>query len=188
MSLTTHEFIRRFLMPRTAKGLPSHPPLRAACQRPTAPQTSRTPASCSRCHLTGPPDTTKAAEPDQNPAAAASMPLLRRPHDRHRDFRARLRAQAPASTTSGTNQDRHLMMKSPPIDDSTTLAIPAGSPPAASPNLRPSLRIGPRRRRKSRRGNGRTVFRTFTPICSMVCSKPTAAATSAQPLPAQPRG
>ena len=43
------------------------------------------------------------------------MPVLRRPHDRHRDFRARMRAQAPAFTTARSNQDRHLMMPSPAI-------------------------------------------------------------------------
>jgi hypothetical protein len=43
------------------------------------------------------------------------MPVLRRPHDRHRDFRARMRAQAPAFATARSNQDRHLMMPSPAI-------------------------------------------------------------------------
>ena len=49
--------------------------------------------------------------------AAASMPVLRRPHDGHRDLRARLRAEAPPHTGSGGAQDRHLMMPSLPIDD-----------------------------------------------------------------------
>src|SRR5713101_2934094 len=31
------------------------------------------------------------------------MPVLRRPHDRHRDFRARMRAQAPAHAASSSN-------------------------------------------------------------------------------------
>ena len=39
------------------------------------------------------------------------MPLLRRPHDHHRDLRARLRAKAPAHTGSGGDQDRHVMTR-----------------------------------------------------------------------------
>jgi hypothetical protein len=42
------------------------------------------------------------------------MPVLRQPHDHHRDFRARLRAEVPAYADGG-NQDRHLMMPSPSI-------------------------------------------------------------------------
>jgi hypothetical protein len=51
------------------------------------------------------------------PRSAASMPVLRRPHDRHRDLRTRLRAEAQAYAGSGGDQDRHLMMPSPSIDD-----------------------------------------------------------------------
>src|SRR5216683_4349712 len=42
------------------------------------------------------------------------MPVLRQPHDHHRDFHARLRAETPAHAARG-NQDRHLMMPSPAI-------------------------------------------------------------------------
>src|SRR6202795_4306130 len=45
------------------------------------------------------------------------MPVLRRPHDYHRDLRARLRAEAPTHTGSGGDQDRYVMMPPPPIDD-----------------------------------------------------------------------
>jgi hypothetical protein len=48
--------------------------------------------------------------------AHVSRPVLRRPHDHHRDLRARLRAETPAHTGSGGDQDRHLVMPSPPID------------------------------------------------------------------------
>jgi hypothetical protein len=47
--------------------------------------------------------------------AAAFMPVLRRPHDHHRDLRAWLSAEAPPHARSSTNQNRHLMMPSPPI-------------------------------------------------------------------------
>jgi hypothetical protein len=39
---------------------------------------------------------------------------LRQPHDRHRDFRALLRAEVPPHAAGG-NQDRHLMIPSPSI-------------------------------------------------------------------------
>src|SRR5216684_9027148 len=42
------------------------------------------------------------------------MPVLRQPHDHHRDFHARLRAETPTHAARG-NQDRHLMMPSPAI-------------------------------------------------------------------------
>ena len=103
--------------PRTAKGLPSHPPLRPARQRQPCRQ-HRAGAQAAR-RAVSPKRTRDAQSSDRRtPHAAASMSLLRRTHDRHRDFRARLRAKAPARTTSSGNQDRHLMMPSPPIDDS----------------------------------------------------------------------
>ena len=46
------------------------------------------------------------------------MSVLRWPYDRHRDLRAWLSAEAPPHARSGTNQNRHLMMPSPPIDHS----------------------------------------------------------------------
>ena len=79
-----------------------------------------------RQHRARPPDAGRAIAPDrchqENRHQArranntgASMPLLRRPHDHHRDLRARLPAQIPPATT-GANQDRHIMTQSPPID------------------------------------------------------------------------
>jgi hypothetical protein len=47
--------------------------------------------------------------------AAAAMPMLRQPHDRHRDLRARLRTEAPAFAGARDNQDRHLMIPPPVI-------------------------------------------------------------------------
>ena len=43
------------------------------------------------------------------PRSAKPMPMLRWPHDHHRDLRARLSAQV----RSGSDQDRHLMTPSP---------------------------------------------------------------------------
>src|SRR5229473_1275134 len=40
---------------------------------------------------------------------AASLPLLRWPHDHHRDFRTRLSTAASADSSDDHNQDRHLM-------------------------------------------------------------------------------
>jgi hypothetical protein len=46
------------------------------------------------------------------------MPVLRRPHDRHRNLRARLPAKVPTNARSNIDQDRHVMRPSPPIDNS----------------------------------------------------------------------
>ena len=62
-------------------------------------------------------DARSRSRPTSTARAAASMPLLRRPHDHHRDLRARLPAEAPPHARSGSDQDRHLMTPSPPIDD-----------------------------------------------------------------------
>jgi hypothetical protein len=48
------------------------------------------------------------------PRPRIPVPVLRRPHDYHRDFRARLRTEVPPHAAGG-NQDRHLMMPSPSI-------------------------------------------------------------------------
>jgi len=71
-----------------------------------------------------------------NPRAAAAMPMLRQPHDHHRDFRTRLRAEAPAHAASASNQDRHVMMPSPPtqlIQDLDVMANLILSSPAHNP-------------------------------------------------------
>ena len=53
------------------------------------------------------------------PAAhvVASMSLLRRPDDHHRDLRARLPAKKPPHTGSASDQDRYLMTLSPLTDN-----------------------------------------------------------------------
>ena len=51
----------------------------------------------------------------RTPRAAASVPLLRRPHDHHRDLRSRLPPETPPGARYRSGQDRHLMMPSPPI-------------------------------------------------------------------------
>src|SRR5271170_755915 len=116
MTLATDEFIRRFLLHVGAQGLPSYPTLWAARQR----QSSR--EHCARAQAARrsvSPKTIRDARTSdrRTPRAAASMPVLRRPHDHHRDLRARLRAEAPTHTGSSGDQDRYVMMPSPPIDD-----------------------------------------------------------------------
>ena len=86
--------------PRAAEGLPSHPALWAARQRQPS-RKHRARARAARRAV--PPKRTRDAQSSdrRTPRAAASMPVLRRPHDHHRDLRARLRAQAPPHTGSG---------------------------------------------------------------------------------------
>jgi hypothetical protein len=117
MTLTTDEFIRRFLIHVLPKGFHRirHYGLLGNTNRaenieharqllavPSRPKTTRDAQSSDR----------------RTPRAAASMSVLRGPYDRHRDLRAWLSAEAPPHARSSTNQNRHLMMPSPPIDHS----------------------------------------------------------------------
>ena len=158
MTLATDEFIRRFLIHVLPKGfhrirhyglLGQHQPSRKHRAR----------AQAARHAVLAPnePDTPKAAI-DEPRVAAASMPVLRRTHDRHRDFRARLRAKAQARATSSGNQDRYLMMPSPPIDNSYHPCRPRRLTAAAT-ELASVLEIGPYRPRKSHRATCQPLVR-----------------------------
>ena len=104
------------LDPRTAEGLPSHPTLWAARQyQPSRKHRARAQAARRAVSPQRTRDARSSARPTQR--AATSMSVLRRPHDRHRDLRPRLPAEAPAHTSSASDHDRHLMMPSPPIHD-----------------------------------------------------------------------
>ena len=48
--------------------------------------------------------------------AAASVPMLRWPHDRHRGVRAGMRTKARAGTGRRHHQDRYIMSKGPTLD------------------------------------------------------------------------
>ena len=115
MTLPTHEFIRRFLIHVLPKGLHRirHYGLFAngknraaniarARQLLAVPQSTAQHNSRSRRRVR------------PAPRSAKAMPMLRWPHDHHRDLRARLSAQA----RSGSDQDRHLMIPSPLIEPS----------------------------------------------------------------------
>ena len=89
MTLATDEFIRRFLMHVLPKGFHRirHYGLFANGNRAAniarARQLLAVPARPNE------PDTPEASD-RRSPRAAAAMPVLRRPHDHHRDLRARL--------------------------------------------------------------------------------------------------
>ena len=90
---------------RAAQGLPPHPPLRALRQRQprrehrNSPRTARRRPACRR------PSTAAGRHTGRAACAAQPMPALRRPHDRHRGFRAGLRAKVAADP----NRERHVM-------------------------------------------------------------------------------
>jgi hypothetical protein len=78
------------------------------------------------------------------PHAAASVSLLRRPHDHHRDLRTRLPAETPSRVRYGSHQDRHLVMPSPPIRHPSDarpfwLALGRNSPADCSLTNRPAV-------------------------------------------------
>ena len=114
------------------EGLPPHPALRTARQWQPRRQ-HRAGARAARRAV--PPKRTRDARSSdrRTPHAAASMPLLRRPHVHHRDLRARQRAEAPTHARAGRDQDRHLMMPSPPIDDRTDARHSGRLSPGSTP-------------------------------------------------------
>ena len=79
--------------PRAAEGLPSHPPLRAVRQRRPRRQHRAGARAARRCRPPKRARAVQASTDEPSRRAAASMPVLRRPHDHHRDLRARLPAQ-----------------------------------------------------------------------------------------------
>ena len=72
-----------------------------------------------------PIDAIKAASTDANEPqdTKASLPLLRRPHDHHRDLPARLLAALPPDGTRARNQDRHLMIPSCPSQPDASVPL-----------------------------------------------------------------
>ena len=160
MTLATHEFIRRFLMHVLPKGFHRirHYGLLANGNRAAnIAQARKLLAVPSRSEE---PETCRGRSARRAARAAASMPLLRWPHDHHRDLRARLRAEAPAHTRSGGDQDRHLMMPSPPIHDRSDARhscwLSAGSAHASRRSARSA---------RSRTANllAQRAIRSFTP-------------------------
>jgi hypothetical protein len=84
MTPATDEFIRRFLI-HVLQGLPSYPRLWPARHR--RPSRKHCPRARAARRAVPPKRTRDARSSDRRaPRAAASMPVLRRPHDRHRDF------------------------------------------------------------------------------------------------------
>ena len=118
MTLATHEFIRRFLIHVLPKGFHRirHYGLLANGNR--AANIARARELLAVPSRSEQPEHVRSRSARRTARAAASMSVLRWPHDHHRDLRARLRAEAPPRAYSSSNQDRHLMMPSPPIDNS----------------------------------------------------------------------
>jgi hypothetical protein len=119
---------------RTAQRLPSHPPLRALCQHQprrehrNSPRTSQRGPAC-REHATA------ARYRHRNTTCAAlPLPALRRPHDRNRDLRARLRTEV----APDAEQDRHIMTKT--SCQRRYLSVPTRWSQAGNDPSRPSRR------------------------------------------------
>src|SRR5207245_7041071 len=113
MTLATHEFIRRFLIHVLPKGFHRirHYGLFAGSYRAETIEDVRKllnfapPAADASAKLSR---QAKLTRHSRSPTRA----LLRRPHVRHRDFRARLPATPPANRASHGRQDRYLMSAS----------------------------------------------------------------------------
>ena len=103
MTLTTDEFIRRFLIHVLPKASIASDTMAARQYQPSCKHRAR--AQAARRAIS--PKTIRHTQSsDRRTArAAAFMPVLRRPHDHHRDLRARLSADAPPHARSSTNQN-----------------------------------------------------------------------------------
>ena len=140
MTLATDEFIRRFLI----HVLPAASTASAttACS-PTAPRRQhRTRARAARRPKARETEPADAAERRRQ---AASLSMLRRPHDHHRDLRARRNATPPADSANDRHQDRHLMTAQPPSRKSVRRASPALDRPRRSAPRYPSVVAATRR-------------------------------------------
>src|SRR5258708_32326081 len=122
-----------------ATGLSSHPLLRSAHQpNPrqeyrSCPRVARSAAHPDRCHQSCQRHVRRAK------TTRASLPLLRWPHDHHRDLLARPTAKcfekpsAPPHTGPTSNQDRHLMIPPPPIRPRIDHLHPGSLSPGSAP-------------------------------------------------------
>src|SRR5882757_4784929 len=96
--------------PRPAARLPPHPSLRPVRQRHARRQ-HRTRAPPARRAGTAQRRRYQLRRSHRAQAALAPLSVLRRPHDHHRDFPARLLAALPAGSICCRDQDRHIMIK-----------------------------------------------------------------------------
>ena len=107
---------------RAAQGLPPHPPLRALRQRQASREHRDRPRAARRRPARRRPATAAGRHAGRAARGALPMPALRRPHDRHRGLRARLRAEVAADA----RHKRHVMsqtrLSAPPLCRSLALA------------------------------------------------------------------
>src|ERR1700675_4718564 len=127
--------------PRAAERLPSHPPLRLVRQREPRRDdraSARTPGTGNACG--------RSRGRNRSGGGAATrpaLPVLWRPHVRHRDLRCRL----PTSLPADGNEDRYLMSETATFRTQTTKRFPRWSITgyaAARPNTCPALHSAPR--------------------------------------------
>ena len=96
MTLAADEFIRRFLAPRSAEGVSSHPPLRAARQRRLQGQYRARQGADRHPNAGGRSTGRRRSRSARHSRSSSAVPLLRRPHDHCRGLCARHRTARPA--------------------------------------------------------------------------------------------
>ena len=142
IKLATHEFIRRFLIHVLPAGFIASATM-ACSPAASVPTTSRAPANCSpsptsdRCHQTSQYQHQRGAN------SKASLPLLRRPHDHHRNFSTRQLAQVsqvPVSAGNTSDHHRHLMILFT-LMQSESILLRACWPSTASDGARPNAEL-----------------------------------------------
>jgi hypothetical protein len=96
---------------RAAERLPSHPPLRPLRQRQPHREYRQGARAAGRGTASTQARACRGSGRGRAAPAVDAVPLLRRPHARHRSVRARLRAEAPPDTATSDDQDRYVVKK-----------------------------------------------------------------------------
>ena len=164
MTLTPHEFIRRFLHARAAERLPSHPPLRPVRQW----QSRREHRQGARAARRAP----RAKEPEE-PQRPISPAHCRVPVPAAAGACSSSRPSPPAASPSigrsdhADDQDRHLMMTCNDMLDAMPPLHDAGSRPAMRA-LAPMRKINTHPARRSRRPNKSSEHRMAPMRCLVI--------------------
>jgi len=109
-----------------AQGLSPHPPLRPAGALPRQGRDAGTRPRVDCCHNTSGEDAVQRASCRNERATGASLSVLWCSHGNHRDLRGGLYAAPSTHHHASRDQDRHVMIRSPPSRSSPPINCPAG--------------------------------------------------------------
>jgi hypothetical protein len=100
--------------PRAALRLPPHSPLRTVRQWLPCQQHRQSTRAAQCAPSTTTDQRRRGCQCRPTACTLPSLPVLRRPHDHHREVRARRNPALPSERANASDQDRHVMMSSRP--------------------------------------------------------------------------